>query len=273
MRTFNRTNNIAFVFLLGFLITSCSDNMLTRKTNKTTNSELTFTSRIPVPVASEAQPDNVAVCNGTEMSESSKMNFLKAQSMVYYDTSLQPRYNAIRVWIPQISADFADASRYHINFYKWKTDANGNPYFDKTKLQFRIERKADKYNSSGYMDSLNWGKMKEALANSNVDTTDMATIFTNYSFTVLLDATQISSSAVPYSEDQSVDYDVLKIAVYKDSNLIEQKDFLLPAFYAHPLKFAEGKPTVLQQLHPFSSDISNKWPGTHYAELFNANCF
>jgi hypothetical protein len=247
--------------------------MLNRKTEQNNQNEITFTSRIPIPPDSTKRPDNVAICNGTEMSEFTHMNFLQAQSMVFYDTAKQPRYNAIRVWIPKISGDFADASRYHINFYKWKADAQGTVYFEKTKLQLRMEKRADKKNASGYMETLNWGRMKEALAADGVNTSNMATIFNDYSLTILLDQPQISDVPIPYEQDEAVEYDVLKIAVYKDNNLIEQKDFLLPAFYAHPLSFADGKAKILKELHPFNSEINSTWPGSHFAELLNANCF
>jgi hypothetical protein len=136
-----------------------------------------------------------------------------------------------------------------------------------------MEKKSDKKNASGYLMSLNWEKMKEALAVDNVDTADMDKIFNDYSLTVLLDKPQDSQTAIPYALDQSVEYDVLKIAVYKDSNLIEEKDFLLPAFYAHPATFSDGKPNILIKLHPHYKDLNTSWPGSHFAELSNANCF
>jgi hypothetical protein len=243
--------------------------MITRKSGADQTTEATYSSRIPIPAdIKKDNPDNVAVCNAT-----AGMSFLSAQSMVYYDTSLQPRYDAIRVWIPRISPDFQD-TKYHIKFFKWKADAQGEVYFEKVNLQLRMEKRTDKKNASGYLDSINWAKMRDALIKDNIDVSNMNTIFNDYSFAVLLEKPKDGQTTpIPYSEDPSVDYDVLKIAVYKDTTLVDQTDFLLPAFYAHPAKFFEGKPEVLRKLHPFYKDISSAWPGAHFAELLNANCF
>lgn len=253
------------LFGVSFLITSCSENMITRKSSEPTNNETTFTSRIPIP-ESPSKPGEVAICNSTEM------KFFKARSMVFYDTAMQPRYNAIRVWIPNIDSAFQD-TRYHINFYKWKANTQGEVFFDKNKLFMRLEKKSNKQNASSYLDSLNWGKVKDELSKDNVDVSNMATIFSNYSLVVLLDQPQEGQTATPYAQDPSVDYDVLKMAVYKDSVLIEEKDFLLPAFYAHPTTFADGKPNILVKLHPLYDMMNTSWPGSHFAELLNANCF
>jgi hypothetical protein len=259
--------NLFLILILGVQVSSCSDNLLTQKSNTQSQNETSFGSRIPIPAPNVINKQtDIAICNATSM------NFLIAKSMVFYDTASQPRYNAIRVWIPTINEAFADPS-YHINFYKWKANFQGNVFFDSTNLQIRMERKSDKANASGYMGSLTWSAMKDALAVNHIDVSNMASIFNTFSFTVLLDPPQSTTTAIPYTQDPAVDYDVLKIALYKDSILIEQKDFLLPAFYAQPLAFSDGKPSILTKLHPYYDQISSSWPGTHFAELLNANCF
>jgi hypothetical protein len=256
---------ILVLLITAIFISSCSENMVTRKNSNSDDNEVTFTSRIPIP-ESPNKPGDVAICN------SSEMNFLTAKSMVYYDTAMQPRYNAVRIFIPTISTAFED-TRYHINFYKWKANTQGEIHFDSSKLQIRLEKKSNKQNASGYIDSLNWGKIKTELSKDSIDVSNMATIFSSYNLVVLLDNTQESQTATPYAQDPSVDYDVIKIAVYKDSTLQEEKDFLIPAFYAHPATFADGKPKVLIKLHPLYDLMTTSWPGSHFAELLNGHCF
>lgn len=250
MRT-SQILKVALFMATAALLSACGAS------KKSLNSSIDLSSRSPL---SEAIPqsDSYALCNLGELQT------LKAKLMIYVDAQGNYRNEAVRVAFSDVSSEFA-TSNLVIRAFRWKSNDSGEVYMDSNPLALRIENLASKSAETGYLTEagLSWGLAKDALTMNSVQVKDSAELFSKHSFVV--DLKEV--------DPENPEFEVLKIAIYKDNQMIEQTDILIPAFKAHPGEYASQKPTILSQLHPFIGESSSSWEPSHYSSRFNDFCF
>lgn len=238
-----------FLFLgLSWVITACGKQVPTNVVGQSENA-----SRLPVVTNTPNPPKDIAFCN------KKTSNDLTAQLSVYYDRTKTYHPEFVRVWIPEMDESYSD-SAYQFVFRKWKASLQGETYQEATPLKVRVERINDKEPVSTYMDTLHWNTAAAEIkkyTNSNLEMKDALKL---YSFVIDL-------------KDPTASFDVLKMSLYKDGNHIKDWNILIPAFYAHPLTYANSQNPVLATLHPFAGAESSSFGGEHFASVLNGYCF
>lgn len=153
----------------------------------------------------------------------------------------------MRLRITGITSQFDNNSNIYVKFFRWKTNSDGTSYIDSNPLTFHMS-------TPGYGSDGNGGNvLSDSSGNSEYTTVNVSNLKTlatnNYeSFS--------SSSSFLNSHDfilhgLSIDWKVVKIALFSSGTSIASADILLPSFAANPTTYAAGHTSLLYQLHPF----------------------
>ena len=241
---------IFFILVAGLLHLGCGRTLPSNVAGQSDDaSRLPIATATPNPTLSK----DVAYCNKKETSD------LTVHLMVYYDRSNTYHPEFVRVMIPQINSDYANTN-YQFVFRKWKASLQGETFQENSPLQVRVERTSDREPVSTFMDKLHWKTIEDALEKKLGSNIEINEALKKFNFVVDL-------------KDPSASFDVLKISLYKDGTHAKDWNILIPAFYAHPLTYANSQNPVLVSLHPFAGQEGSSFEGSHFASVLNGYCF
>lgn len=162
----------------------------------------------------------------------------------------------------------------YLQFWRWKVNTNNEISMDTSApLSFYIVRKDTNQYISEALTKISWNELQTLIVNYNIPATTLEESFQQLRFIVS-------------TRDVSLVYDVLRTNFYSpDTNVSQfQVDALIPVYDANPNDYqyipteksntttAVSRPSILLQMHPFYSQMSQSWSDADYQSQADTLC-
>ena len=212
-----------------------------------------------IPGGEDFSDKPLARCNGQSG------DLFSSQLKAYQDHTGAFYNEFIRARLSGVTEEFKNDRRLYFNFYRWQARPDGSVHIDPTPIEFRFEDRNSGFPVGGYQQALNWDSADDILRANGYNVQGVRDIFDRVNFVMDI-------------RDPRADYDALMLLLFRDGEVIERHDVLLPVFHANPADYAiEGsgaeRPLVLRNLHPLGLEASTSWRFEDYDSAFNNFCF